>query len=110
MDWWFSAKEWFFSLGDQYGVNPIIFGAIYVGAIPFFTGSIAWLANNIRKRKSIVLPVLFASFFFVSAYLYLIVVGHDVPVWVYIFIGAMVVFGVYSTFKKVQKKVAEKNR
>jgi len=27
-------------------VNPFVFGAIYVGAIPFFTLSIEWLVSN----------------------------------------------------------------
>ena len=26
------ATEWFWGLGNQYGVNPIVFGSIYVGA------------------------------------------------------------------------------
>ena len=42
------VKEWFLGLGENYGVNPIIFGAIYVGAIPFFSISLAWLVKNIR--------------------------------------------------------------
>jgi len=33
---WVAFKDWFFSLGAQYGVNPVIFGSISVGAIPFF--------------------------------------------------------------------------
>jgi len=57
-----SFKQWFFSLGPRYGVNPIIFGIIYVGAMPFFTLSVAWLIRNLRQRKSIVVPVLCASF------------------------------------------------
>ncbi|HUZ59296.1 MAG TPA: hypothetical protein VMU83_10985 [Hanamia sp.] len=36
MEWWHLFKEWFFSLGEKYNVNPYIFGGIYVGAIPFF--------------------------------------------------------------------------
>ncbi len=94
-------------LGARYGVNPIVFGSIYVGAIPFFTLSIAWLARNLRRRRSIVAPLLSASFFFVSAYLYLIVVGRDIPVWVYLFIGGMVVFGAFSTLKKIRGQLQE---
>ena len=94
-------------LGARYGVNPIVFGSIYVGAIPFFTLSIAWLVRNLRRRRSIVAPVLSASFFFVSAYLYLIVVGRDIPVWVYLFIGGMVVFGAFSTLKKIRGQLQE---
>lgn len=94
-------------LGARYGVNPIVFGSIYVGAIPFFTLSIAWLVRNLRRRRSIVAPLLSASFFFVSAYLYLIVVGRDIPVWVYLFIGGMVVFGAFSTLKKIRGQLQE---
>ncbi len=104
--WWQSIHDWFFGLGPKYGVNPIIFGVIYVGAIPFFAMSIGWLIRNLRAKRSIVLPVLAAGFFFVSAYLYLIAVGKNIPVWVYFFVAAMVAFGVVSTVKKIRKGVS----
>ncbi len=99
------VKEWFLGLGENYGVNPIIFGAIYVGAIPFFSISLAWLVKNIRSKKPIVLPALSTTFFFVSAYLYLIVAGKNVPWRVYVVVFLMVLFGAYSTFAKIRKKV-----
>jgi hypothetical protein len=102
---WEALKEWFFGLGPKYGVNPIIFGSIYVGAIPFFTLSIARLIRNLRRRRSIVMPVLTASFCFVSAYLYLIVVGKNIPVWVYVFLAAMIIYGVVSSVIKVRRGV-----
>jgi ABC-type Co2+ transport system permease subunit len=102
-------KTWFLSLGQQYGVNPIIFGSIYVGAIPFFTLSIAWLVKNIRRKKSIVLPVLSAGFFFISAYLYLIIVGRNIPSWVYVMIAVLVGYGAWSTYSKVKTKATALN-
>jgi len=60
---WESFVNWFLSLGEAYGVNPFIFGGIYIGAIPFFTLSIGWLVRNYRKGKSIVLPAMSAMFF-----------------------------------------------
>lgn len=100
-------KEWFFGLSDNYNVNPWIFGAIYVGAIPFFTLGVTWIVKNIRKKKSIALPVLFTGTCFTSAYIYLIIVGTNVPLWVYFFIGAMVLYGAWSTWKKVKEKMPE---
>lgn len=100
---WDAFKEWFLSLGTKYGVNPIIFGVIYVGAIPFFSLSVAWLIRNLRQKKPVVLPVLAASFCFVSAYLYLIFAGKNIPLWVYGFLGVMIVYGVVSTVRKVRK-------
>lgn len=103
MQWWQTFKEWFLSLGENYSVNPYIFGAIYIGAIPFFFLCLGWTIKNIKQKKPFVLPVMLTGFSFVSAYLYLIVVGKNIPVWVYIFIGAMIIYGVYSTVTKIKK-------
>ena len=100
---WESFIDWFMGLGAEYGVNPIIFGSIYVGAIPFFTISLGWLIRNLRKKKSIVVPALLSGFFFISAYLYLLIAGNNIPWWVYGVVAAMIVFGVHSTIQKVRK-------
>lgn len=97
---WF--RNWSANLGRKYNVNPAIFAGIYVGAIPFFTLCVGWIIRNLRRKKSIVLPVLAASFFFISAYLYLLIVGRHIPAWVYAFIFAMIGFGVYSTVRKIR--------
>lgn len=103
MDWWQSFKEWFLSLGENYGVNPYIFGGIYVGAIPFFFLCLGWTIKNIRRKKPFVLPLLLTGLCFISAYLYLILAGKNIPAWVYGFIGIMVAYGVYSTWQKIRK-------
>jgi hypothetical protein len=99
--------SWFMRLGENYGVNPFIFGAIYVGAIPFFTLSVGWIVRNYRKGRSLVMPILAASFCFISAYLYLAIAGHSIPAWVYVMLAAMVGFGAISAIRKVQRKVAD---
>lgn len=99
------AKVWFLGLGEQYGVNPIVFGSIYIGAIPFFTISIAWLIRNYRRNESIILPALSAVGFFISAYVYLIIVGQNVPWWVYCIVVLMVMYGAWSTLKNVRRKM-----
>lgn len=104
MEWWEIFKEWFLGLGEKYNVNPYIFGGIYVGAIPFFFLCLAWTIKNIKNKKSFVLPLLLTGFFFISAYLYLIIVGKNIPAWVYIFVGLMIVYGIYSTIKKIKAK------
>jgi hypothetical protein len=105
---WTEIKDWFLGLGRKYGVHPIIFGSIYVGAIPFFSLSVAWLIRNIRRRHSPVLPALCASFCLISAYLYLIIAGKNIPVWVYFFVAGMVGYGAYSTVRTIKNKVRER--
>ncbi|HMS42182.1 MAG TPA: hypothetical protein PKE69_18255 [Pyrinomonadaceae bacterium] len=104
---WEAIQNWFLSLGTEYGVNPFIFGAIYIGAIPFFSLSIGRLIQNYRKGRSIVLPALSAMFFFVSAYIYLIFAGKNVPWWVYGVVVLLIALGGYSTYKKVRRQIGE---
>ena len=102
-------NQWFLALGAEYGVNPYIFGAIYVGAIPFFLASIAWLVKRARAGRSTVVPTLLAGFFFVSAYLYLAFAGRNIPVWVWIFLAVLVIYGAYSTVRDTRRKIAAKD-
>ncbi len=104
MELWETFKEWFLSLGGKYNVNPYIFGGIYIGAIPFFFLCLSWTIKNMRRKKPFVVPLLLTGFFFISAYLYLIIAGKNIPIWVYIFIALLVLYGVYSTFKKIKSK------
>jgi ABC-type Co2+ transport system permease subunit len=104
---WDTIQNWFLSLGAEYGVNPFIFGAIYIGAIPFFSLSIGRLIQNYRQGRSIVLPALSAMFFFISAYIYLMFAGKNVPWWVYGVVVLLIVIGAYSTIKKVRQQIKE---
>ena len=104
MEWFETFKEWFLSLGNKYNVNPYIFGGIYIGAIPFFFFFLSWTIKNIRKKKSFVLPIMLTGLSFISAYLYLIFVGENIPAWVYVFIALMVLYGIYTTVKKIKEK------
>lgn len=101
-----ALRDWFLGLGAAYGVDPVVFGAIYVGAIPFFSASLAWVVRNRRRGQGIAVPALAASFFFVSAYLYLAVAGENVPVWVWIVVAAMLAGGAVSAVRKVRTRSA----
>jgi len=96
--------EWLMGLSQNYNVNPYIFAGIYIGAIPFFTLSVAWIIRNKKKDKSITLPVFSTGFFLSSAYLYLMIAGENVPAWVYGLIIGLLGYGIYSTYTKIQKK------
>jgi len=99
--------NWFMGLGEPYGVDPIIFGSIYVGAIPIFWLAIFWLVRNIKQKRSVTGPVILACSCAISAYVYLIFAGENVPMWVYGLIVAIIVYAIYSTLNKVKQKKKE---
>ncbi len=100
-------NRWLLGLGADYGVNPYIFAGIYIGAIPLFLLSIAWLVRRARAGRSTVLPTMLAGFFFVSAYLYLAIAGENIPVWVWIFLAALIAYGAWSTVRGTRRKIAK---
>jgi len=106
-DFWIAFKEWFFSLGEQYGVDPIIFGSISVGAIPFFWLSVAWLVRNLRQGRSPFLPVVATSLCVLSAYIYLFIAGENLPLWVYALVIGLIGYSAYSTVQTVREKTSE---
>lgn len=101
-----TIRDWFFGPAAKYGVDPLFFGAIHVGAIPLFLVSIAWLIRSMRAKKPLALPLLSSAICFVSAYVYRIAVGHHVPAWVYGVLAAVVAFGIVSTVRRVFRELA----
>lgn len=107
MDLLQQAQDWVMSLGAQYGVNPLIFAAIYVGAIPFFLFFTGLAVKRIRNRQGAMLPITAAGLCFVSAYIYLAIAGHGIPVWVWVFLGAVIAYGAWGAVKNFRKKLIE---
>ena len=94
------------TLAERYGVNPVIFGVLYFGSMPFFALSSAWWLRRWRQQRPTLLPMLITGLLFIGAYLYVLVAGHDLPVWVYIFIAVMLVVGGFSTWRSFRKPPA----
>lgn len=103
-----AAQAWVMGLGAQYGVNPVIFGAIYVGAIPFFLFFTGLAVKRLRNRQGAVLPIMAAGFCFVSAYIYLAIVGHGIPLWVWLFLGVIIAYGAWNAIRNFRLKLGDK--
>lgn len=99
-----TLHEWIMGLSADYSVNPYIFATIYVGAIPFFTVSVAWIMRNLKQNKPIALPILSMGFCLSSAYIYLLIVGENIPYWVYVLVIFLLAYGLYSTYQRIKDK------
>lgn len=92
------------NLGKNYHVNPIIFLGIHVAATPLFIAAVAWLVRNYRKKRSIVLPVIVAVLIFNAANIYLVAVGKNFPLFVYIILASTTLWSAYFSYRKIRKK------
>lgn len=85
----------FLQLGDQYGVDPVVFGALYLAHHPLFWGTMAWLAACVRRKRPVAAPVALGVFFWLMPYAYVFLFGHGLPWWAW---GvALIVVGVGGT-------------
>lgn len=94
-------------LSADYQVNPYVFAAIYVGAIPLFFTSVAWIVRNRKRGKPITMPVLSTGLCMSSAYIYLLIAGEGMPVWVYVMVIGLLGYGIYSTFRNIRGKESD---
>lgn len=88
------------TLSAQYGVNPAVFGALYFGSMPLFALSVSWWWRRARRGGPTLLPALTTGLLFIGAYLYVLVAGHNLPLWVYGFMASMLVLGGLSTWRQ----------
>jgi len=102
-------KDWIVGLGEKHEVDPLILGCLYLISKLCFFSFLAWVINNLRGKKAILIPLLFASVSFSIPYLYLVIAGRNISVWVYIFIALMFIYGAYSIWKKVTEKAQTLN-
>lgn len=97
-------KDWIVGLGEEHDVDPLILGCLYFISKPSFITSLVWLLKNARAKKSILIPILFAAVSFSLPYVYLIIAGRNIPVWVYVFICLMFIYGGFTIWKKIAAK------
>ena len=102
------AVRWLLELGDRYGVNPGVYAVIYVGAAPFFFGSLAWLVRNLRRRGDLAMPMASTAFFFSAPTLYVFLAGRNLPWWVYAVLIGLAVVGTVTTVRRVRRQLRER--
>lgn len=97
-------KEWVVTLGEKHGVNPLLLGCLYLGSKLCFFSFLGWVIKNLRAKKPVLFPLLFAFMSFSVPYTYLIIAGRNISVWVYIFIACVFFYGIFSIWKKLTEK------
>jgi len=97
-------KEWIIGLGEKHEVNPFLIGGLYLTSKVLFFFFLGWVLKNLKAKKPFFMPLLLASVSFSLPYLYLVIAGRNISIWVYLFIGLMFLYGGFSIWKKITAK------
>jgi len=102
---WDDLTTWLMSLGDEYGVDPVVYAVIYVASAPLFFGSMAWLIRSLRRGTSFVLPAISTAFFFSAPTIYVFIAGRNLPSWVYALLIGLAIFGSISAVRRIRARL-----
>lgn len=95
-------KDYFIEQAMLHEVDPLLFGCLYMLSKISLVLFVAWVIKNLRQNKPFLLPLLFAALGYSLPYLYLIIAGKDIPVWIYIAIGLIYLFSGWSISRKIR--------
>lgn len=90
----------------DYGVNPLIFIAIYVVSyLPYLWG-VYWLGKGIRHRNNthIIQGAAVNRLGWAAPYAYVIIYGHSLPIWFFVSLVAWTIVGIVLIFSEKQRK------
>jgi hypothetical protein len=103
-DYLIMFKDWVINLGEKHEVDPLLLGSLYLVSKLCFFSFLGWVLKSLKAKKAILIPILFAALSFSLPYLYLVIAGRNISIWVYIFIGLMFIYGGFSIWKKITAK------
>ncbi|MET4142330.1 hypothetical protein [Pedobacter sp. UYP1] len=95
-------KNYLFHQADIHQVDPWLFGILYLLSKVLFLLFLGWAIKNLRKKGSILLPLLFAALGYSLPYLYLIIAGKNIPLWIYFVITLIYMFSAWSIRAKLK--------
>lgn len=98
--------DWLLRLGDEYGVDPVLYAVIWVGALPLFLLSVGWLVRTLRRRGPILPPIAATAFFFSAPTLYVLAAGRNLPWWVYAILVILTLAGAIRSARDVRRRLA----
>lgn len=103
MEYYFTIiKNYLFHQAYLHQVDPWLFGALYLLSKILFLIFLGWAIKKLRENRSILLPLLFAALGYSLPYLYLIIAGKNIPLWIYLVITLIYIFSGWSIRAKLR--------
>ncbi|RAJ20868.1 hypothetical protein [Pedobacter cryoconitis] len=103
MEYYFTViKDYLFHQANLHQVDPWLFGSLYLLSKVLFLLFLGWAIKKLRAKKSILLPLLFAALGYSLPYLYLIIAGKNIPLWIYLVITLIYAFSGWSIRLKLR--------
>lgn len=88
-------------------VDPLLFILIYVVSTGPFLFVSGWLVHHIRKRRPLAVLTLCWGLCYAAPYIYVLAVGRDLPLWVYLMVAVLIVGGLSLAARGLLRKLRD---
>jgi Na+/melibiose symporter-like transporter len=107
MNIWQNIYDYYFEISTKYAVNPIVFISIHAVCTPLLILVIWWLLRTKKLGKPIIAPLLCAIVLYNIANVYLVIVGRNIPLYIYLMLILFTLYSGYISVSKIREKLAD---
>ena len=102
--------DYFNDIARAHAVDPLLFIVIYaISTVPFLFVS-GWLVHHIRKQKPLAVLLFFWALFYSAPYIYLLIVGRDMPLWMYLLVAVLIIGGLGLAARGLKQRIERDSR
>lgn len=89
-------------------VSPLLFILVYAVSTPPFLFVTGWLFHHIRRERPLEILLFFWALFYSAPYLYVLIVGRHLPVWVYVLVAALILGGLSLAWRGLMRRLGRR--
>ncbi len=99
------VQSWLVGIQRDYGVNPVIFGIIYLICVLPFWISIYKIITGLknRRRGQVMTFALILGCTILAPFVYVAFFGHNLPLWFWAVAAAVISYSVYSVLRRIKR-------
>lgn len=96
------VKDYLMHQAELHQLNPWLFAFLYLLSKLLFLIFLGRAVKNLKNKKSFLLPLLFAALGYSLPYLYMVISGKNIPLWIFMVITVIYLFSGWSIYVKLR--------
>lgn len=99
------VSTWLSNIQHNHGVNPIVFGIIYVVCVVPFWLSIYKIIAGIKNKKTAQVSTfgIILGITIIAPFVYVALFGRNLPFWFWIIAVLVIAYSVFSVLRRIKK-------
>ena len=97
------VKDYLMHQAALHQLNPWLFAVLYLLSKLLFLFFVGRAVKNLKNKRSFLIPLLFAALGYSLPYLYMVISGKNIPLWIFMVITLIYLFSGWSIYVKLRE-------